>query len=114
MYSARWPNGRTFLCAGRAGFPEILQILSRVCCATFASSRHWTEDSRIILRQSACRLGQELRRNSEVHATTRAELTQVLRARRAEIFRGLCNNFFRASWEKILRDPDAGRILVRI
>ena len=26
MRSARWPSARKFLCAGRAGFPEILQI----------------------------------------------------------------------------------------
>ena len=26
MHSARWPSARIFLSAGRAGFPEILQI----------------------------------------------------------------------------------------
>ena len=31
-----------FLCAGRAGFPEILQIFRAIFCAKFASSRRWT------------------------------------------------------------------------
>ena len=54
-----------------------------------------TLDSRFILHQNAHRLGQELQRSSALRATTLAEFTQLLRARRAEKFRGLCNSFAR-------------------
>ena len=30
MRSARWPNARNYLCAGHAGFPEILQIFRAI------------------------------------------------------------------------------------
>ena len=30
MLNARWPSERSFLCAGRAGFPEILQIFRAI------------------------------------------------------------------------------------
>ena len=47
-----------------------------------------------------------MQRSSAVRATTLAEFTQLLCARRAEIFRKL-RNFFRASFAQNLRDPDA-------
>ena len=36
------------LCAGRAGFPKILQIFRAIFCAKFASSRRWTRASSCI------------------------------------------------------------------
>ena len=72
-----------------------------------------TLDSRVILHSNARRLEKELQRSSAVRATTLAEFTQLLCARRAEIFRKL-RNFFRASWAQNLRDPGAGRYLFRI
>ena len=30
MLNARWPSARNFLCAGRAGFPEILQFFRAI------------------------------------------------------------------------------------
>ena len=54
-----------------------------------------TLDSRVILHSNAHRLGKELQQNSAVCATTLAEFTQLLCARRAENFRRLCNFFAR-------------------
>ena len=69
-----------------------------------------TLNSRVILHSNAHGPGSELlQRISAVRAATLAELTQLLCARRAEIYRKLRNSF--ASWAQNLRDADAGRLL---
>ena len=72
-----------------------------------------TLDSRVILHSSARRLDKELPRRPAVRATTLAEFTQLLCARRTEIFRKL-SNIFRKSWAQNLRGPEAGRFLFQI
>ena len=97
------------MCAGRAEIPEILQnfraiqLLRKICIIS-------TLDSRIIFVLSARRLGKELHLSFAVRATTLAEFTKLLCARRAEFFSEILQ-FFRASWARNLRDPDAGRLL---
>ncbi len=103
MHSSRSTSARNFLCAGRAGFPEILQnfravkISRKICVIS-------TLDSRVILHSNARRLGKELQRSSAVRATTLAEFTQLLCARRAKIFRDL-GNFFARVGRKICVIP---------
>ena len=82
-----------FLCAGRAGFPEILQIFR----AIFAQNlRHLDAGlARYLAFERSPTREKELQRSSAVRATTLAEFTQLLCARRAEKFRGLCNSFAR-------------------
>ena len=84
---------------------------SRAFRAKFASSRRWIRALSCIRTHADSE--KELQRRSAVRATTLAEFTQLLCARRAEIFRKL-RNFFRASSAQKLRDPDAGRVLFRI
>ena len=81
-----------FLCAGRPDFRKFCKIFARFLRKICIIS---TLDSRVIFHWNACRLGDELQRSSALRATTLAEFTQLLRARRAEKFRGLCNSFAR-------------------
>ena len=66
---------------------------SRDFCAKFASSRRWTRALSCIRTHADSE--KELQRRSAVRATTLAEFTQLLCARRAENFRRLCNSFAR-------------------
>ena len=92
--------------AGRAGFPEILQIFR----AIFAQNLRDLDTEIARYLANAHGPGRELlQRISDVRAATLAELTQLLCARRAENFRKLRNSF--ASWAQNLRDADAGRLL---
>ena len=56
MRSARWLSARNFLCAGRAGFPEILQIFR----AIFAQNLRYLDTDlasirlRIVARELSC------------------------------------------------------------
>ena len=91
MRSARWPSVRNFLDAGRAEFPEFLQIFRQI----FAQ----------ILRDLGAGLALYLaleraptqKRGAAVCATTLAEFTQFFCARRAEVFRKI--------WEMPATDP---------
>ena len=61
-----------FLCAGRAGLPEILQIFR----AIFAQNlRHLDAGLERILHSSERRVEKELQRRSAVRVTTLAEFT---------------------------------------
>ena len=60
---------------------------SRDFCAKFASSRRWTRALSCIKTHADSE--KELQRRSAVRATTLAEFTQLLCARRAEIFQKL-------------------------
>ena len=92
MRSARWPSACNFCARGVPDFRKFCKIFARFLRKICVIS---TLDSRFILHQNAHRLGQELQRSSALRATTLAEFTQLLRARRAEKFRGLCNSFAR-------------------
>ena len=92
MHSARWSSARNFCARGVPDFRKICKFFARFLRKICVIS---TLDSRVILHSNAQRLGKELQRSSAVRATTLAEFTQLLCARRAEIFRGLCNSFAR-------------------
>ena len=92
MHSARWPSARNFCARGVPDFRNFCKFFARFLRKICVIS---TLDSRVILHSNARRLGKELQRSSAVRATTLAEFTQLLRARRAEKFRGLCNSFAR-------------------
>ena len=92
MRSARWPSACNFCARGVPDFRKFCKFFARFLRKICVIS---TLDSRFILHQNAHRLGQELQRSSALRATTLAEFTQLLRARRAEKFRGLCNSFAR-------------------
>ena len=81
-----------FLCAGRAGFPKILQFFAGFLYKIRVTS---TLNSRVILHYNSHRLAKELQRNYALRATTLVEFTQLFCARRAENFRKLCNFFAR-------------------
>ena len=81
--------GRVHAIFVRGGVPDFrkfckcfARFLRKICVIS-------TLDSRVILHSNARRLGKELQRSSAVRATTLAEFTQLLCARRAEIFRKL-------------------------
>ena len=99
-----------FLCAGRAGFPEILQIFR----AIFAQDlRHLDAGLAIYLAlertptrtRAATKFCASRNHAGRVHAT-------FARAARRKISGTL--QFFRASWAENLRDPDAGRVPFQI
>ena len=92
MRNARWPSACNFRARGVPDFRKFCKFFARFLRKICVIS---TLDSRVILHQNARRLGQELQRSSALRATTLAEFTQLLRARRAEKFRGLCNSFAR-------------------
>ena len=86
MRSARWPSARNFYARGVPDFRKFCKffrsILRKICIIP-------TLDSRFILYLNARRLGKELLRSPAVRETTLAEFTQLLCARRANIFRDL-------------------------
>ena len=96
MRSARWPSACNFCARGVPDFRKFCKFFARILRKICVIS---TLDSRFILHQNAHRLGQELQRSSALRATTLAEFTQLLCARRAEIlfeiFPELCNSFAR-------------------
>ena len=99
-----------FLCAGRAGFPEILQNVrpnfAQILRAPDAGLERNLALERISNRISTSTKFCALRNHAgRVHAPS------VRAARRN--FSGILQ-FFRASWAQNLRDPDAGRFLFRI
>ena len=99
-----------FLCAGRAGFPEILQIFRAIFAqdlrhldaglAVYLASERTPTRTRAATKFCASR-----NHAGRVHAT-------FARAARRKISGTL--QFFRASWAENLRDPDAGRFPFRI
>ena len=107
MRNARWPSARKFLCAGRAGFPEVLQIFRAIFAQNLrhlnAGLAHYLALERTPTRnRAATKLCGSRNHAARVHAT-------FVRAPR-RIFSGTLH-FFRASWAQNLRDPDAGRFL---
>ena len=107
MRSARWQRARNFLCAGRAEFPEILQIFRPIFAQTLrdldAGLALYLALERTPTRKRAATKFCGLRNNAgRVHAI-------FLRAARRSFSENL--QFFRASWAQNLRDPDAGRLL---
>ena len=72
--SAHWPSARNFLCAGRAGFPEILQFFR----ATFAQNlrhldaglaRHLALERMPTQRRAAVKFCTPRSHAGQVHAT---------------------------------------------
>ena len=99
-----------FLCAGRAGFPEILQNFRAVFAQHLrhldaALARYLASERTPTLKRAAAKLCGLRNHAGRVHATF------VRAARR--IFSGTLQ-FFRASWAQNLRDPDAGRFSFQI
>ena len=99
-----------FLCAGRAGFPEILQIFRAIFAQNLrhldAGLAHYLAFERTPTRKRAATKFCGSRNHAgRVHAT-------FVRAARRNFSETL--QFFRASWAQNLRDPDAGRFLFRI
>ena len=97
MRSGCWPNARSFLCARRAGFPEILHFFR----ASLAQNLRDIDARRALLRiWTHCRLGEELQRRSSVHAAHagRFQAIKKFSARGALKFRKICNYF-----ERLLR-----------
>ena len=97
-----------FLCAGRAGFPEILQnfraIFAQVLRHLDAGLAVYLASERTPTRtRAATKFCASRNHAGRVHAT-------FARAVRRKISGTL--QFFRASWAEILRDPDAGRFPV--
>ena len=99
-----------FLCAGRAGFPEILQIFRAIFAQNLRHldaglARYLALERTPTLKRAVAKLCGLRNHAGRVHATF------VRAARR--FFSGTLQ-FFRASWAQNLRDPDAGRFLFRI
>ena len=92
MRSACWPSARNFCARGVPDFRKFANF-SRAFRAKYASSRRWIRALSCIRTHADSE--KELQRRSAVRATTLAEFTQLFCARRAEIFRGLCNSFAR-------------------
>ena len=99
-----------FLCAGRAGFPEILQNFRTV----FAQNQHHLDaglarylafERMPTLKRAAAKFCGLRNHAGRVHATFE---------RAARRFFSGTLQFFRASWAQNVRDPDAGRFLFRI
>ena len=84
MQSARWPSARNFWAWSVPDFRKLCKFFARFLRKICVIS---TLDSRVILHSNARRLDKKLQRSSAVRATTLAEFTQLLCARRAEIFR---------------------------
>ena len=96
-----------FLCAGRAEFPEILQIFRPIFSQFLrdldAGLALYLALERTPTRKRAATKFCGLRNNAgRVHAI-------FLRAARRSFSENL--QFFRASWAQNLRDPDAGRLI---
>ena len=97
-------------CAGRAGFPENLQIFR----ANFAQNlrhldaglaRYLALERTPTLKRAVAKLCGLRNHAGRVHAT----FVRVARRK----FSGT-SHFFRASWARNLRDPNTGRLLFRI
>ena len=88
MQKARWPSARKFCARGVPNFRKFCKIFARFLRKICVIS---TLHSRVILRSSARRLGNELIRSPTVRATTPAEFTQLFCARRTEICQELRN-----------------------
>ena len=72
MRNARWPSARKFLCAGRAGFPEILQIFRAIFAQNLrhldAGLAHYLALERTPTRNRAATKFCSSRRTSRNHA----------------------------------------------
>ena len=109
MRSARWPSARNFLGAGRAEFPEFLQIFRLIFAQILrdlgAGLALYLALERAPTQKRGATKFFGLRNNAgRVHAI-------FLRAARRKFSGNL--QFFRASWAQNLRDPDTGRLLFR-
>ena len=92
-----------FLCAGRAGFPEILQIFRTIFAQNLRHldaglARHLSLERTPTQKRAATKFCGSRNHAGRVHAT----------------FVRVTLQFFRASWAQNLRDPDAGRFLYPI
>ena len=100
-----------FLCAGRAGFQEILQNFR----ANYAQNLHHLDVG--LARYLALERISNRRSTSTKFCASRNHAGRVhafsVRAAERRNFSGILQ-FFRASWAQNLRDPDAGRFLFRI
>ena len=99
-----------FLCAGRAGFAEILQNFR----AIFAQNLHHLDAGLaryLALERISNRTSTSTKFCASRNHAGRVHAPSVRAARRN--FSGILQ-FFRASWAQNLRDPDAGRFLFRI
>ena len=110
MCSARFPIACNFLCARRAGFPEILQTFRLIFAQILRDlnaglARYLTLECKPTRKRAAKKFCGLRNHASRVHAV-------FVRAARRIFFRNFA--IFRASWAQILRDPDAGRFLFRI
>ena len=99
-----------FLCAGRAGFPEILQIFRAIFAQNLRHldaglARYLALERTPTRKRAATKFCGSRNHAGRVHAT-------FARAARRKIPGTM--QFFRASWAEILRDPDAGRFSFRI
>ena len=74
MRSARWPSARNSLCAGRAGFPEILQHFRAVFAQNFRHldgglARYLALERTPTLKRAAAKLCGLRNHAGRVHAT---------------------------------------------
>ena len=113
VQSAQRPmaEGTQFLCAGRAEFPEILQIF-RPIFSQFLRDLDAGLALYLALERTPTRK-RAAKKSYAVRAITLADFTQLFCARRAETFSETLQ-LFRASCAQNLWDPDAGRLLFRI
>ena len=100
-----------FLRAGRAGFPEILQIFRALSAQNLrhldAGFARYLALERTPTQKKSCNEGPRF-------AQPRWPSSRNFCARGAPKFFGNFNFFFRASWAQSLRDPGAGRFIFRI
>ena len=106
MRSARWPSARNFLCAGRAEFPEFLQIFRPIFAQILRDLGAGLALYLALERQPSRKTDSTKffgfrDNNGRIHAI-------FLLAARRNFSENL--HFFRASWAQNLRDPDAGRL----
>ena len=99
-----------FLCAGRAGFPEILQIFRAIFAQNLRHldaglARYLAFERTPTRKKGATNFCGSRNHAGRVHAT-------FVRAARRNFSETL--KFFRASSAQNLRDPDAGRYFFRI